>query len=129
MQWDKWIGHQDGTPVMLTKNLFAFKGWELQLHKIVNTDKPGCLHTHPARAFRLVFWGGYIEEVWGKDEMVLGVFKTCRPVFFGRVEPDYTHRIAGLLGKVSYSLWLRGPTTHKIKLRGWGWKNATMEQA
>lgn len=49
--------------------------------------------------------------------------RSCRPGFIGKVQPQLCHRIASLLGPVSYSLWLRWPKSHKIELRGSGWGN------
>jgi hypothetical protein len=62
-----------------------------------------------------VLWGGYVEE------MPDGTKKTWRPGMAGVVRPDFVHRIDRLLARRSFSLWLRGPITHKINLVGPGW--------
>lgn len=117
MRWDEWRGSLDGRPVMWTRNLVAFHGWRLDLHKFVAADAAGCLHTHPANAWRLIVWGGYFEEVEGST-----AHKEWRPGMFGRVKPSLSHRVAALRnGRSSYSLWLRAPKTHDVQLRGQGW--------
>lgn len=130
MKWDSWVGHgPNGPVVMQIKTLFTVHilrkdgtvdEWKVQLHRMINTDKPGCWHTHPARAFRFVLWGGYIEEVIRSGKPLSRWIK-CRPGFSGWVTPDHTHRIAALYGKTSWSLWIRGPITHEVQLVGWGW--------
>lgn len=125
MKWDHWVGPTDHEyhAVMYIKTLFTFRGWKYQLHKMVQHDRAGCFHTHPARAFRLVLWGGYWEQTTGRlvgGEPAL-CLSPCGPGFFGWVTPEYTHRVASLMGKVSYSLWIRGPITHDIRLVGPGW--------
>ena len=116
--WDEWIGSMDGRPTMWIKHLFCRAGRHIDLHMFVSADDPGCFHTHPGRAFRLVIWGGYVEEL--ED----GRRKTWRPGMFGLVAPDLSHRIAELRnGRFSISLWIRGRKTHPIHLRGHGWQN------
>jgi hypothetical protein len=83
---------------------------------MVGADLAGCYHTHPAKALRLVLWGGYVEEL--ED----GTRVQWWPGKVGLVRPDLSHRIASLPRGNSYSLWLRGPKTHKIELRGPGWE-------
>lgn len=139
MKYESWVGHSDDGPVVMwIKTLFTVKKWKTQLHKIVKADLPGCFHTHPARALRVVLGAGYIEEVWVATLMEVPCksldkvwrvpggngwtyYRTIRRGFIGWVTPNYTHRVASLLGTSSISLWIRGPVTHKICLRGWGW--------
>lgn len=111
--WDEWRGSFDGRPAMLIKRLFEVFGRRVDLHKFVRADDPACFHTHPATAFRIVLWGGYVEEIDGKG------FRTLRPGYVGVVRPELCHRIHKLLnGKSSYSLWLRGKKTAKVEIRG-----------
>lgn len=114
--YDEWRGNDNNTPVFFSKTLFRFKGWKICLHKFVESDREGCFHTHPAKAWRVVLRGGY------KEKLPDGTQHTLRPGYIGKVMPDYAHRISELLnGEFSYSLWIRGPITHKIKLIGDGW--------
>lgn len=82
---------------------------------MVGADSPGCYHTHPAKALRLVLWAGYVEEL--ED----GTRVQWWPGQIGLVRPELAHRIAALPRGNSYSLWLRWPKTHRIELRGPGW--------
>lgn len=116
--WDEWRGDFDGRVVMQIKHLASWRGFKLDLHRFVAADAPGCRHTHPAKAWRLVIWGGYVEEVEVGTTLEL---RTCSPLFAGMVQPQLCHRIDSLLGKVSYSLWLRWPKSHEVELRGDGW--------
>lgn len=117
--WDEWRGDFDGRVVMQIKHLVSWRGFKLDLHRFVAADAPGCRHTHPAKALRLVIWGGYVEEVEVGQGLEL---RTCRPLHASIVQPELCHRVASLLGRVSYSLWLRWPKTHEIELRGEGWR-------
>lgn len=123
MRWDRWIGTLDGRPVMWTRTLFKRKWLTVELHKMVAGDDPGCFHSHPAHAIRVVLWGGYIdEELWRGVPLRM----RCRPGYVGRVRPDYIHRIAKLLnGRVSYSLWIKFRKVARIELHGPGWPDDT----
>lgn len=116
MKWDEWRGSLDGRPTFYSKTLLQFRGRKVCLHKFVGADDPGCFHTHPAHAIRIILWGGYV------DELEDGQRKTWRPGRVGRVAPTLSHRAAALInGKCSYSLWLRGPIVATIELHGSGW--------
>lgn len=119
MTWDEWRGDLDNRVVMRIKHLAAWRGWKLDLHQFVDVDAPGCRHTHPAKAIRVVLWSGYIEEV----EVAPGVLelRVIRPGHIGIVRPELCHRVAALRGRMSYSLWFRWPKTHQVELRGEGW--------
>jgi hypothetical protein len=112
ISWDEWRGSFDGRPAMLIKRLFSWRGYRVDLHKFVRGDDPECFHTHPATAIRIVLWGGYVEEV------ERGKFVTWKPGRVGIVRPALCHRVASLLRESSYSLWLRGPVTAKVEIRG-----------
>lgn len=113
MNYDEWRGSFDGRPVLFIKKFVKAFGCTIQLHKFVRADDQDCFHTHPAWAVRIVLWGGYVEEVGN------GRWRTWWPGRIGVVRPELEHRIGGLLnGKVSYSLWLRGPKVRKIQIRG-----------
>lgn len=118
MKWDRTVLSDDGVPVLYIMNLVHVRGRRIDLHKIVKADMPDCYHTHPANAFRVVLWGGYEEELWDWEKL------TWKPGMIGYVAPELCHRIHRLLnGRMSYSLWFRGRVTHKVELRGLGWKN------
>lgn len=128
--WDEWRGDFDGVPVMLIKYLASWRGWRLDLHQMIAPDAPGCFHTHPAKAVRVVLWGGYTEEIEREQlpcDLQLASSQPWihvehrRPGYIGRVKPELCHRIHALPRGVSYSLWLRWPKTHKTQLRGPGW--------
>ena len=113
MNWDEWRGSLDGRPTLWVKHLFCGYGRHIDLHQMVGADDPGCFHTHPALAVRIVLWGGYIEE------MEDGRYRTWFPGRIGIVRPSCSHRIAGLRnGKLSLSLWLRLRKKMPVKLRG-----------
>jgi hypothetical protein len=116
--WHEWRGNLDGSRcVMLIRHVFAFRGFRLDLHKFVGADSPGCFHSHPAIAIRLVISGGYVEEF---DD---GSTATRRPGFAGIVRPNDVHRIARLInGRSSWSLWFRFPKSHEVRLVGHGWR-------
>lgn len=115
--YDEWVsGDTLLAPTMLIKHLAGYRGRRLDLHTMIAADAPGCHHTHPGRAIRLILWGGYVEEL--ED----GTLKAWRPGSIGLVRPELCHRIHALQRGRSYSLWLRGRKTHKIELRGPGWK-------
>lgn len=130
---------------MLIRRLCSWRGWRLDLHKFVRADDASCFHTHPAKAFRLILWGGYVEErlptptcagfrllgFGAKDAIKLirsenltaadpmRTFEMFRPGFLGFVRPELCHRIHALRnGSSSYSLWLRGPKTTEIEIHG-----------
>jgi len=114
--YDEWVsGDTMAAPTMLIKKLAAYKGRRADLHTMIAADAPGCHHTHPGRAIRVVLWGGYVEEL--ED----GTTKAWRPGMIGIVRPELCHRISALPKGRSYSLWLRGRKTHEIQLRGKGW--------
>jgi hypothetical protein len=116
MNWDQWVGSLDGRPVMLIKRLARAFGRRIDLHKFIRSDDVGCFHTHPARAIRIVFWGGYVEEF--ED----GTLVWRMPGHVGFIRPETSHRVHALLdGRSSWSLWLRGRCRHGIELRGPGW--------
>ena len=113
--WDEWRGSLDDRPTMWIKRLLKWKGYRVDLHKFVKADDKECFHTHPARAVRIVLWGGYFEE------MEDGRLKIWLPLMAGIVRPSLSHRVAGLVFKYSYSLWIRWPVTTESELKGAGW--------
>lgn len=123
LTWDDYRGDFDGNPALFIKRLASWRGRCIDLHKMVTADMPECFHTHPARAIRVILWGGYTEEVEGNGdpENCQMDLRDWYPLMVGRVEPELSHRIAWLHGRVSYSLWLRGRKTHDTQLRGAGW--------
>lgn len=125
MRWDHWVGSAANKPTLLIKWLFHRWGRRIDLHKMVKADEPHCYHTHPARrSFRLILWGGYIEE------MEDGTQKTWYPGMMGWVDNNLSHRIAYLLsGRPSYSLWFRGRVEFPILLRGDGWSDDVRQGA
>ena len=117
MKWDEWRGSIDGRPSMLVKRLFDRWGYRIDLHKFIRSDDPGCFHTHPATAVRVILWGGYVEQIDSR----LGFYKwrALRAGRIGVVQPELCHRIDRLLnGRCSYSLWLRGRKRAKIEIVG-----------
>lgn len=124
MKWDFSVGSRpDGrggyAPTFFGKHLFKFRGFQIRVHKFVSADEPGCFHTHPAYAFRLVLWGGYVEEVRSAHPPGYGYVskrETWFPGRSGRVEPKFCHRIDRLLnGRSSWSLWIRLPAVAEVK--------------
>lgn len=105
-RWHKFYGHLDRA---WSFPILRFRGWTIRLHKFVAPDDWG-YHSHPAKALRLILWGGYVEE------FPCGTRMTWRPGMWGIVEPDLHHRVAELRnGRFSLSLWIRSPHTHEVK--------------
>ena len=128
MKWDRYVGSpiadDGGAPAcMWIKYLFKipFTNLRVDLHKMVQADGLQCYHTHPYRAWRLVLRGGYAEEMENGD----GRF--WFPGDSGFVEPNLSHRVSMLLNGDSYSLWVHGPSTHGVELRGAGWGGLRMD--
>lgn len=115
MIWDEWIGTPDGRPTMWVKHLFCRWGCHIDLHKFVARDDEACFHTHPAYAVRVILWGGYREE---REDRT---WKLWLPGMFGLIRPTLSHRIGELMGRRSYSLWIRFRKVAEIRLRGDGW--------
>lgn len=114
--WTEWRGDLQGRVVMQIKQLCCVFGWRVDLHRFVDADAPECFHTHPSLAFRVVLWGGYVEELEG------GRLRIWRPGMAGVVRPELSHRVASLRnGRSSWSLWIRGPKCARIELLGVGW--------
>lgn len=124
--WSGWVGNNAGAPVYFKKPIFSAFGWTLRLHKFVAADDPGCYHTHPCYAVRLVIWSGYIEAtpmaltIMGKTATI-PFYRAWRAGRFGIVRPSFCHRVESLIDGPSYSLWLHGPKVAEIKLVGDGW--------
>jgi hypothetical protein len=113
MKWDEYRHNFDGIPVFFIRKIATFAGCAVQIHKFVKADAPGCFHSHPAWAVRIVLWGGYVEET--PD----GRWRTWFPGRIGIVSPAFEHRIGGLRnGRSSWSLWLRGPKVANVNVRG-----------
>lgn len=116
----------DGREVFFGYNLFNWggkkSGYSVRLHKFVAADDIGCFHTHPAYAIRIILWGGYVEEVPFYPVGVCQVAYKKRywfPGRFGIITPSFEHRIDRfLLGKSSWSLFIRWPYTAEITTRG-----------
>lgn len=112
-RWSEWRGSFDGRPSLWIKKLLSACGCVAQLHMFVRADDPGCFHSHPAFAVRIIVAGGYVEE------LANGRLVKWKPGRVGLVRPDLEHRIHSLLnGNRSWSIWLRGPKVAKIKVRG-----------
>lgn len=134
MKWDEWRGSLDGRPTFWLKRLLYVPLWKragkwlgcrVDLHKFIGADDPGCYHSHPAYAIRIILWGGYVEEEfvgmvnkdWEKTEL-----HVWKPGMIGLIRPAFAHRVVQIRnGRSSYSLWLRGPIIAPIKLLGLGW--------
>jgi len=116
MRWDRviWNKGNEGDPVFAIKTLFRLPGgWRIRIHKFVQPDLEGCFHSHPAHAWRLILWGGYVEQT--PD----GKFHSWKPGSFGHIAPEFEHRIHRLINyKASYSLWIRGPMIRDVKTKG-----------
>lgn len=121
--WHEWRGSSDGRPSMFVRNLLSLRGFKLDLHKFIRADDPTCFHTHPAKALRVILWGGYTEQiryeggafpksVWYKKKQWI-------PGDIGIIQPELCHRIDWLRnGRASYSLWLRWPKSAEITIFG-----------
>ena len=117
--WDEYFSAREGLYTLLVKRVVGLFGRRLDLHKMSAPDDPECFHTHPAKAIRIIVWGGYVEEIPHGPGRRL---RTWRPGMVGLIRPEFTHRVHRLRnGKDSMSIWLRGKITRPIKLIGRGW--------
>lgn len=112
-KWDYRYSRSPLQPTIYIRNICTFGNWTLDWHVIVLPDADDAFHSHPGTAWRLIVWGGYVEELPGR------FYKWWFPGRIGRVTPDYVHRVHHV--NRSYSLWLRGPSVVKTKLIGAGW--------
>lgn len=126
MKWTYVIPSPDRV-VFRVKVLLKIAGWQLALHKFEQADPAGCFHSHPAWAWRLVLWGGYVEEVAAFELVESEIFNAGTVIYFERwhvgrfgfIAPEFEHRIDRLLnGRSSWSLWIRGPIIAPINVRG-----------
>lgn len=136
MKWYR-INTPDHKEVFTGFVLLNFRGWNIVLHRFVGADAPGCFHTHPAKTFRFILWGGYVEEIPVEDYAnIRDVMKrgdkidydattkrftlkrTWKPLRFGIVRPEFEHRVHSLRRKSSWTFWVRSPVTHEITTRG-----------
>lgn len=118
------IRKPDGGPVFSSYSIRS-KWFSFGIHVFDDGDADGCFHSHPAWAFRLVLWGGYVEETFKavNDQMSWHGYVEKRkrvwfPGRFGIVKPSFEHRIDRLLFKRSVSLWVRGPLVADIETHG-----------
>lgn len=122
LKWDGWRGSGD-KPVLLYKHLFKIGKWQVDLHKMIDVDEHACYHSHPAWAYRIILWGWYEEVIVEEDPpgiWTIRDIKIWKTFGHGWVPPTHVHNIYRC--KVpTYTLWIRGPKTHKIKLIGSGW--------
>lgn len=118
---------------------FEWGNIRIDFHKMKRPDSDDCYHNHLAHAVRCVVKGGYIEEVFepgrccgdgpveetccGFPEKPRKIYeRRCGPGHISIVRPGLIHRVKFLLDGPSYSFWLRGPITHRLKLYGEGYK-------
>lgn len=126
--WHKWVSsHDDNSPTMWTHTFFRvptrYGGWKVEMHKFVQPDAEGRYHTNPYKAYRLILVGGYEDEHFLECRTGQHVI-TSRKLgagYNGWVYPSTCHRISGLLRNPTYSLWVSGPRTHEVQLKGPGW--------
>lgn len=120
--WDGWRG-SGNRAVVIYKHLLKVGEWQIDLHKIAGVDKIGCYHSHPAWAYRIVLWGGYEEVIVEEDPKGVWTIRNIKIFGFlahGWVAPEYVHNIYKVKPR-TYTLWIRGPKTHKVRLIGKGW--------
>ena len=113
MVWDKVTWSIEHRPVMYSKTLLSWRGRRIDLHKIVGEDGEGMFHSHPARAIRIILRYSYYEQ------LLDGTIKKWKAGMIGVVNPELTHRIHRV-GEPCYTLWIRGRTTQKVRLFGYG---------
>ena len=124
MKWDGWRGNSNGEinnitidkATMLIKNVFKCSRFGVNVHLFVGSDGENCFHSHQSLNFRLILWGGYIEELEN------GRKKVWLPLMFGFVPHNYSHRVCKVIGKKCCTLWIKGRVVkHKVMLTGTGW--------
>jgi len=123
MKWDEWRGTTDGHPVFFAKHLIRFPWLRVSVHKIIQADLPGCYHTHPAHAIRIILWGGYQEDCL---EDGCRYYKWWLPGMVGWIKPELTHRFQVIRKKCAYTIWIKFKNVAAVKLVGSGW-DATNE--
>jgi len=130
MKWDKWRKNLEGKDVFYTKFLFTIFGVRFAIHKMVGPDTENAYHTHPAKAIRVILWGGYSEDIYEKADDGAKLVTGARwfPGKIGLVKPSTTHRVSAIHnGRSSYSLWIRFKETEEVQLVGTGWKTPNKE--
>jgi len=118
------LGGPERDAVLFVWNLVHFRRSRLDLHWIKEPDRINFYHSHPARAYRVILWNGYVEQKvyrQGIDPHAITDGSTFVGWKFGShgwVEPDFVHRIDYVPKGGSWSLWFRGSITHEIKVGG-----------
>lgn len=99
--------------ILYIKHLIRLGGFQVNLHYITGVDAIDCYHSHPAKAFRIILRGGYIEEI---PDYRYSDYEYWHPGRCGMMQPEFIHRIAHVEDGGSWTLWIRWPVTHPIKL-------------
>jgi hypothetical protein len=89
-------------------------GYKIKLHQILMPDDDRCQHDHPYWMFRVILWGGYVEEIDCPGLCRCNL--ELKPGHMSFCPATYTHRITKLRnGHSSWSFVIAGPET-----REWG---------
>lgn len=112
MRWDRGPWSSGKYHGILSKYLFQGRGRRIDLHRLMKPDGLDQFHSHPARSFRIILWGGYIEQ------METGQYKVWKPGMMGYIPKDLCHRIH-LVFDPCYTLWFRGKDRFKVRLVGY----------
>lgn len=112
-------------------HLLRWRGWQLSLHRIFQSDDDRALHDHRADNLSVVLRGGYLElfsHGWYNANDI--VWRRPGSIIFRRAETP--HRIIISHKRPVWTLWLRWPPRREWGFhcrKGWRhWKEFCAEQ-
>lgn len=94
-------------PQTLRWHLFKWRGWQLALHKWLQSDHDRALHDHSADNMSVLLWGTYREYFSHDWEPARWKLRIPFIPYFRRAEMP--HRVKLHRGGPVWTLWLRWP--------------------
>lgn len=118
-------------PQTLRWHLFRWRGWQLALHKWLQSDHDRALHDHVSDNVSILLWGCYQE--WFSHDWESPRWKLRIPFipYFRRAETP--HRVKLHRPGVVWTLWFRAPPRRQWGFwcrKGWRhWKEYIAEES
>lgn len=113
--WRREVVQRDGVDYLWRWHITSDRqGAGVYLHYFLKGDNDPDPHNHPWRFSTYVIAGGYIDEVWKKNEDGTASFshyEDCVPGKAYEREPDHIHRVMIPEGKTAWTLVFRGTRT------------------
>lgn len=117
-------------PQTLRWHLLKWRGWQLSLHKWLQSDHDRALHDHTADNFSLVLWGSFQE--WFSHDWEAPRWKLRLPLCLYFRKAETPHRLKLHRGAPVWTLWLRFPPRREWGFhcqKGWRhWKDYLAEK-